>query len=243
MGLSMRAALYWAPAIDDPLAAAGNSWLGRDAETGAIVAQPDIPDIASVTEDARVYGFHATLRPPMRLATGWEEFCAASEEIAARTAPFALPPLEVVAVGGFLALVLTAPCPALHDLADACVAGTDRHRLPPDEHELARRRATGLSAGEAAMLARWGYPYVMDTWSFHMTLSRRLTDVEMARLLPAARAHFAEALAVARRVTEICVFTQRQNTSTDRAALLLALRLRLLGEWRATGNRAGQDVG
>ena len=35
-----RLALYWAPAFDDPLHARGSAWLGRDAETGAAVAQP-----------------------------------------------------------------------------------------------------------------------------------------------------------------------------------------------------------
>ena len=36
----VRVALYWAPAADDPLWHAGNSWLGRDPETGASPACP-----------------------------------------------------------------------------------------------------------------------------------------------------------------------------------------------------------
>jgi hypothetical protein len=39
----MRAAVYWAPRIDDPLHALGSRWLGRDAETGARLEQPALP--------------------------------------------------------------------------------------------------------------------------------------------------------------------------------------------------------
>ena len=37
-----------------------------------------------------------------------------------------------------------------------------------------------------AMLVRWGYPYVFDTWFFHMTLTRRLSDAEKS-IDPASR--------------------------------------------------------
>jgi hypothetical protein len=226
----MRAALYWAPAIDDPLAHAGNEWLGRDPETGAMLRQPAIEGISALTHTPRLYGFHATLRPPMRLSTGWEEFCAAAAAaVAAQYAPFDLPPLVVANENGFLALCLSAPCPALHALADACVAHTDRHRLGPDAAELAQRRAAGLSAEEDALLLRWGYPYVMQRWSFHMTLSCRLSETDMARLLPLARAHFAPALAVPRRVTDICIFTQGPPRDGKAQNMLITERLPLAG--------------
>ncbi len=227
MTLALRAALYWAPSIDDPLARAGNEWLGRDPETGAMLRQPAIDGIVSVTEAPRIYGFHATLRPPMRLATGWEEFCAAAASVAAGCAPFDLPPLEVVNASGFLALCPKIPCPALHALADACVTHTDRHRLRPDAAELLQRRGAGLSATEDALLLRWGYPYVMQSWSFHMTLTCRLSHADMARLLPLARAHFAPALGVQRRVQDICIFTQAAPRDGKAQPMLIAERLTL----------------
>ena len=75
------------------------------------------------------------------------------------------------------------------------------------------------------MLVRWGYPYVFGTWFFHMTLTRRLADVEKAVILPAVEAWFGPALAVARRVEDICVFTQ----ATPGSAFTLAERVRLRG--------------
>ena len=108
----------------------------------------------------------------------------AATELAARTAPFALPPLAVSDVFGFLALRETAPCPPLQALADACVEHLDPFRAPPSDAELARRRRANLTPRQDAMLVRWGYPYVFDTWFFHMTLTRRLTTEEKRSISP-----------------------------------------------------------
>ncbi len=204
----MRAALYWAPAVHDPLWQLGCSWLGRDAETGAACAQPAMAGIDGLTAAPRHYGFHATLRPPMRLATFWDEFREAAAAVARSVQPFALPRLEIAELDGFLALRETEPCPPLHALAARCVELTDRHRLRPSPEELAKRRAAGLSVAQEAMLQRWGYPYVMQEWFFHMTLTRRLAASERDAARHAVRAHFGAALEAPRRVTEICIFTE-----------------------------------
>jgi hypothetical protein len=204
----MRAALYWAPALNDPLWQRGCAWLGRDAQTGATCAQPDVPCIGELTAQPRRYGFHATLRPPMRLATGWDEFRQAARGVAQRFRPFALPPLAVAEIGGFLALRESSPCADLQALADACVELTERHRLPASPEEIALRRQAGLSARQEEMLRRWGYPYVMQDWFFHLTLTRRLAESELARARAAAAGHFQSVTAMPRAVREICIFTQ-----------------------------------
>ena len=206
-----RVAIHYAPQPDDPLWAAGTSWLGRDPLTNEARSQPDFPAIAEITADARLYGFHATLKPPMHLMpeTRWEALIQRAAAVAETIAPFDLPPLAIADLFGFLALCETAPCPPLHALADACVAGFDEFRAPPGDAELARRRRGGLSAEREAMLRRWGYPDVFATWVFHMTLTRRLREPEQAIYRPAAEAHFAPALRVPRRVSDICLFVQR----------------------------------
>jgi hypothetical protein len=125
---------------------------------------------------------------------------------------------------GFLALCETAPCPALHALADACVAGVDQHRVPPDEAELARRRKGGLSAEREAMLRRWGYPDVFATWRFHMTLTRRLSPEEARIFRPAAENYIAPALSVPRRVSDVCLFVQPAPEKPFILTCRLALR-------------------
>ncbi len=221
----MRVALYYAPALSDPLWRAGCAWLGRDPETAATLRQPDLPDIHAVTADARLYGFHCTLKPPMRLSTNYHAFVDDAAALARGLAPFAMPRLHVADLSGFLAVREAEPCPALNALADVCVAGVDHHRALPNAAELARRRQGSLSAAREANLVRWGYPGVFDEWRFHMTLTRRLTEPEHAVFLPATQSHLAPALPYPRRVEEICVFTQ----AGPGAAFTIAERLPMRG--------------
>jgi hypothetical protein len=146
-----------------------------------------------------------------------------------------MPALEVIELDGFLALAPRTPCPPLRALADRCVSGTEAHRRPADASELARRRQAGLTADEEAILVRWGYPYLFETWRFHMTLSRRLAAAEMAMLRPAAVRHFAAALALPRQAGSICVFTE----ASAEAKLLVATRLPLTGAIEAGAKRTG----
>jgi putative phosphonate metabolism protein len=222
-----RFAIYWAPDPADPLHAAGAAWLGRDAETGAACPQPHRLGLAALTADPRRYGFHATLKPPMRLRAGrtFADLRQATATLAAALAPFPLPRLAVANLDGFLALRETEPCPQLHALAAACVTALDDFRAPPDAAELARRHAAGLSAAAAALLDRWGYPHVLELWRFHMTLSQCLEAADHDRLRPAAEAHFAAALAQARQVAALSLFTQRD----PQAPFLVAERFRLGG--------------
>ncbi|HEY8613898.1 MAG TPA: DUF1045 domain-containing protein [Roseomonas sp.] len=205
-----RAALYWAPPIDDPLHRLGSAWLGRDAETGAALPQPAIPglELHTLTTDPRGYGLHATLKPPFRLSGSYAALREDAARLASATAPFDLPPLAVASLSGFLALREQAPCPALQALADACVAALDGHRAPPTEDEIARRRPARLSPAGRYNLQRWGYHQVFGEWRFHVTLTHRLTPEQDAVIRPAAEAMLGEAAARSRRVTELCLFTQ-----------------------------------
>jgi putative phosphonate metabolism protein len=210
MGPDARVAVYYAPRPDDQLSVDASSWLGRDPDSDATRPQPAIPNIAEVTAEPGLYGFHATLKPPMRLATSyqWNDLLAAARSLADSIAPFDLPPLSVQDLFGFLALREAKPSASLQTLADACVEQLDRFRAPATEAELARRRRAKLTPEQDAMLVRWGYPYVFDTWFFHLTLTRRLSAVEKQVFLPAAEAYFARSIAKSRRVSDICLIVQ-----------------------------------
>lgn len=208
-----RVAIYYAPDGDDPLWRAGCRWLGRDPETGerfnapAAVTQPDL------IADPSGYGFHGTLKPPMRLVDGmtYEAFVAAVRELAQGLKPFAMPRLTVQNLHGFLAVREAEPSPDLQAIADLAVASLDHCRALPSDAELEKRRKAGLSDPEEAMLMRWGYPYVFQLWRFHLTLSRRLGQSEMARLLPPAQAWFAEALEHPRVFNSLAIYTQSER--------------------------------
>lgn len=221
----MRVALYWAPELDDPLHARASAWLGRDAETGAAIAQPDVPGIVEATADPRVYGFHATLKAPFRIATSWEQVVAASEVLAAETAPFALPPLVVRNLRGFLALIESEPCPALDAFAGACVRALEPHRAALTTAEIARRRPERLSERQRAHLDRWGYHLVFEDFQFHGTLTGRLPDERRAVVEPAVTEFLGDIPARPRLVRELCLFTQ----ATPGAPFVIARRLPLRG--------------
>ncbi|HET7880126.1 MAG TPA: DUF1045 domain-containing protein [Acetobacteraceae bacterium] len=227
MSPDLRVALYYAPQTEDPLFTASAAWLGRDPERGAPVPQPDIAGIAEVTAEPRLYGFHATLKPPMRLAAGciWQHVVDATAALCERIAPFDLPPLSVQDLFGFLALRETVSSAPLQALADSCVEQLDSFRAPPSDAEMARRRRTKLTARQDAMLMRWGYPYVFETWFFHMTLTRRLSAEEKQLYQPAAEAWLAQAIATPRRVTDVCLFVQ----PTPAEPFVIRERLRLRG--------------
>jgi putative phosphonate metabolism protein len=227
MARDARVGIYYCPREDDPLFAAGAAWLGRNPTHIDPMTQPDIPGIEEVTAEARGYGFHATLKPPMRLAPGctWNGLMTATQALAERIAPFELPPLAVMNLHGFLALRETEPSAPLQALADACVEELDGYRAAASEAELARRRRAQLTAAQEAMLVRFGYPYVLDTWFFHMTLTRRLSSPEHQTWRPAAEQFFAAAVTARRQVTDVCLFTQTRLG----APFVIAARMPLKG--------------
>jgi hypothetical protein len=128
--------------------------------------------------------------------------CAA---LAADTTGFRVK-LQVSQLDGFLALVPEDDPAPLQDLAARCVTELDGFRSPPSADELARRRKAALSARQDANLLRWGYPYVLDDFRFHMTLTQRLDPSDSMRLAPAAQEHFASELAADATIDGITLF-------------------------------------
>lgn len=206
-----RYALFWAPPAGSALGRFGATWLGWDCIAGADMDRPQVALPRPLPEMTRApwrYGFHATLKPPFRLAKGAGP--AALEGAVAALAgllyPASGPGLELTARLGFAALVPAGPSPEIDALAAACLTGLDSFRAPPSEVELARRRATGLTARQDANLMRWGYPYVFDDFRFHLTLSGRLRPGEAEPFL-AALARLAQPLLEPELlIDEICLF-------------------------------------
>lgn len=92
-------------------------------------------------------------------------------------------------LGGFLALTPTGDLTGLERVASACVTDLDAFRAPASETELERRRSAGLSARQEALMQHWGYPYVMEEFRFHLTLSGRLPQTDRAAWVNTVRTH------------------------------------------------------
>ena len=179
MPLAHRYALYLAPT--GPWREHGSRWLGRCADTGLALPPLAGQDAESRewTEAPRHYGLHATLKPPFRLSAGAspEHVDTAARQLAAGGTPFSLA-LECEPLRGFLAWCIAASDTQgrtrIQALAEAAVRALDPLRAPPTPEETARRQPQSLSPAQQAMLARWGYPYVFDTYVFHITLTGKL---------------------------------------------------------------------
>ena len=207
-----RYAIYWAPPKGSDLARFGAEWLGWDAEAGTHPPRSDPPGLpipaAEITAAPRRYGFHATVKPPFRLAGGTDPagLRAAFHDFAAGQAPFLAPPLALSGKHGFLALRFSAPAPGMAVLAAQAVEALDRFRAPPSAEELDRRRARPLPPEAEANLTRWGYPWVMGLFDFHLTLSGALPPDHLAAVSAALDAPTAPFRAAPLAVEELCLF-------------------------------------
>ncbi|MBX3577353.1 MAG: DUF1045 domain-containing protein [Rhizobiaceae bacterium] len=211
----MRYAIYFTPAQDHPLTRMAAAWLGRDAFTGQVAAPPPVAglspaEIAFHAAPARRYGFHATLKAPFTLAAGVSEvdLVSALDDFAAAQPPVSMPRLKVACLDAFFALVPSSESPALDALAADVVRTFDAFRAPLSEAEIERRNPDRLSATEFANLARWGYPYVMDTFRFHMTLTGRVPADQQGRVRTAIEALFAPLLTAPVPLDSVSVFAE-----------------------------------
>lgn len=219
-----RFAIYVAPGAGSADAAAlalretAQRWLGRSA-AGEPVA-PGVPagwtreGVDAMTVDARRYGFHATLKAPFRLAESRtpEELDAALARFAAGRAGTVIPRLRLARLGGFFALVpgTEAEAAELYALADEVVTTFDDFRAPLTEAEIARRRPASLTARQRELLKAWGYPYVLDEFRFHLTLTDRVAQEHQPAVERALSDWFAASLGATVPVDALALFTETE---------------------------------
>jgi len=221
-----RYAIYYAAARGSALDHFGAEHLGYDARTGDDLAFPDgLPaDWRELTRDPRKYGFHATLKAPFALAPGANEaaLAAACADFARtqRAIPVIAPVVD--SISGFIAVVPAESSDELTQLAADCVRAFDPFRAALTPEDRARRKPERLTPRQRDGLDRWGYPYVMDQFRFHMTLTGRLEDARREPVLDLLRERFERIGLSSLAIDSIALFKQTEAQS----------RFRILGEWR-----------
>lgn len=198
--MTERFAIYFAPPAASPLWLKAAEWLGRDALSGERFAgdAAGLPRkrLEQITGSARRYGFHATMKAPMALARGTTstELEEALAEFVARRQSVGLGRLELRLLDGFLALVPVRQSEGLTAFAAECVTRFERFRRPLSASERQRREQGRLSPRQLDLLDRYGYPYVMEQFLFHMTLTDRLEAADRDPVMHAAADWFSPLL-------------------------------------------------
>jgi hypothetical protein len=169
------------PAAQSRLYRYGSAVLGYDCYTGKAVDFPDKSVGAAVnwnelSEEPRRYGFHATLKAPFHLLPSHSE-----QQLIKSLQNFAglghavrtfVPAVRMLS--GFFAVVPRDAEPALDALATSCTTIFDAYRAPITPQERARRIALRLDEEQIRNLDRWGYPYVLSQYQFHLTLTGKI---------------------------------------------------------------------
>jgi putative phosphonate metabolism protein len=226
-----RYAIYFAPAPGSDLNDFGSKLLGYDAFGGGDLSFPDgvkqaVPDWRELTQDPRQYGFHATLKAPFVLKPGASEaeLVTACEAFAGAARPIPVITPVVQAISGFIAVVPAEVSDELILLAADCVRDFDSLRAPLTEQDRARRNPAALTAVQVDHLDRWGYPYVMDEFRFHMTLTGRVVAERRGQLIEMLQRRFAALGVGTLAIDRIALF--RQNNAGSRFRVLAQFGLR-----------------
>jgi len=210
-----RYSIYFAPAVGSELAEFGRFVMSR---------QPipdDHPDRIEVTSRAAHYGFHSTLKAPMELAesvterdllTSVEQFCQSRNSVP-------LTGLAPSVLDGFHALKVTEST-ELDQFAADVVTAFEPHRAPLTAADRARRNPDALSARQVEYLDTFGYPYVLNEFRFHMTLSYRIENAEVSSSYAAWLTDlFNDIVTEAPRIDRLAVFSQPdRDTAFTRVA-------------------------
>lgn len=185
-----RYALYLTPPLASDLWTFGCDVLGRDASTGqdleTFAPEGHNPELwRKLTEEPRRYGFHATLIAPFVLRADLEipDLIDAVAAFARTQQPFETGELKIGKIAAadgraFVALTPSGRSRALHALEEQAVRRLDGLRAPLSGAERRRREASGLTPLQRYYLDAWGYPYVLNEFRPHLTLTNALDDPE-----------------------------------------------------------------
>jgi len=224
-----RYAIYYVPAPGSELDRFGAQLLGYDAFSGEDLPFPDsvtqaVTDWRDITQDPRKYGFHATMKAPLSLAKDKTEaeLLAACEAFAGKPRPIPVIKPVIDSISRFIAVVPAQPSPELERLAADCTSEFDSFRAPPTSEDRARRNPSALTPRQREHLDRWGYPYVMEDFRFHMTLTGRLDAGRRGPVLTMLRNRFSAVGLETLAVDRIAVFRQDDPRS----------RFRILDHWK-----------
>ena len=204
--MEIRHALYFVPDENSPLGLLGSSVLGRSLARGVPVERPvlkGIPkdELIRNTLKASAYGFHAPLVAPFRSLMGEGELTAFLEGLLSGRKKITLPRLSIETPrGAFTALVPEFMPEELSELEKLLVTS-----LAPVMDRNAPRKDRGpLTKRQGDYYERFGYPFVLEEYRFHMTLG----DTADEKFALGLRELFDPAALAPSKMAELCLGRQ-----------------------------------
>ncbi len=184
--MTARYAIYFSPDDNSELGIYGATVLRRQAENASdwlnpalaveypdASGSPDSLDWAAQIKKPAHYGFHATIKAPFELAES-----QSSDELAEDLKRFCQSKTAITLVGlkpvrscRYHSLAFDQQPSALPQLAAECVTHFEKYRAPLTNADIERRNPDSLKKSERENLHRYGYPYILEDFNFHMTLS------------------------------------------------------------------------
>ncbi len=216
----MRFALYFIPG-PSALRDLATNWLGYDILAGKEVKRSSVlsglvPDIDKLTAAPGRYGLHATIKAPFQLAHGCrlDDLRQATAHFCSTLQPLIIPGFTLAEIDSFFCLLPRNRHGELAWLAGSLVTELDRFRAPLGQEERLKREARGLSERECDLLEQWGYPYVMENFRFHITLTGPIPDTSHRRnLRPILEGYLDHALDRPLVIDSLCLVCEREPGS------------------------------
>ena len=218
-----RYAIYYIP--DLPLFQIGSDWLGWNSITGQETTLS--ADHRRITDRPRKYGFHATVKPPFSLASkstqvalqdAFQTFCATVSPATGGT-------LKISRLGRFLAMTQDVQSNEVTELAASTVSHFDKFRAPQSDQDIAKRRQRRLTPEQDALMLRWGYPYVMQEFKFHMTLTGPLQNDEIDAIEHDANTRFREFLGQPLKIASLALLGEDSDSGRFHVINKLSLQM------------------
>jgi hypothetical protein len=163
----------------------------------------------------------------MALADGKTEvqLTAACEVFAAKARRIPIIAPIVDSISGFIAVIPSRPSEEVLQLATDATRDFDAFRAPLTPEDRARRHPDKLTPRQRDYLDRWGYPYVMEEFRFHMTLTGRLGAERREPVVGWLRDRFVATGINTIAIDRIALFRQDEEAS----------RFRIIGHWPLRG--------
>ena len=210
-----RFAIYYAPDENSELDVFGRCWLGWDPFLGKEISKKyrkNFLNFDNFVVGPKKYGFHGNLKAPFRLKKEYtySDLEKKVYEIAKELQRFDVGKLNLKKIGNFIALV-----PEKNDkikyLSNKLVTGLDFLRDELLEEEILKRNPQTLTLNQKKMLTNWGYPYVLDEFNFHLTLTDKIDNKKIDNILKSIKRNLRYIDFEKVNFNNICIFGEKKD--------------------------------